>query len=294
MSAGVCGKRVGFEEIFGSSPKRFRCSGYESPNSSSDPGSRPDDRVSTFSALDPELRTSVVDTNEDFKESSNALASDLEERNKQYGFDCVRTGNCTDETATCSQISDYNVEDVNKQKFYDRNAVNGPEWTDLFVHEMTSAMNIDDAKAPFFREPTCLLPSTIYMLIGFLLDMIIKQIEHASLKEHLRSLLDNNQILRRTVAIQHERNIEQEGKEREVQHLKLTLNQYIEQARTLEVCFFSTSASIKCQHTVFVMIFDSTFLFRMQLNNYTLRLHLQRAQAQQSSSIKGQFPPDIY
>lgn len=46
-----------------------------------------------------------------------------------------------------SQISDYNVEDVNKQNFYDRNAVNSPEWTDLFVHEMTSAMNIDDAKA---------------------------------------------------------------------------------------------------------------------------------------------------
>lgn len=82
------------------------------------------------------------------------------------------------------------------------------------------------------------------MLIGFLPDMIIKQIEHASLKEHLRSLLDNNQILRRDVAIQHERNIEQEGKEREVQHLKLTLNQYIEQARTLEVCFFSTSTEV--------------------------------------------------
>ncbi|KAA3455083.1 CUE domain-containing protein [Gossypium australe] len=278
MSAGVCGKRVGFEEIFGSSPKRFRCSGYESPNSSSDPGSRPDDRVSTFSALDPEVHfifflTSVVDTNEDFKESSNALSSDLEERNKQYGFDCVRTGNCTDETATCSQISDYNVEDVNKQKFYDRNAVNSPEWTDLFVHEMTSAMNMDDAKARTAR----ILEAFERRVVAN--KRAAEEIEHASLKEHLRSLLDNNQILRRAVAIQHERNIEQEGKEREVQHLKLTLNQYIEQARTLEVCFFSTSASNKCQHT---------------LNNYTLRLHLQRAQAQQSSSIKGQFPPDIY
>lgn len=157
---------------------------------------------------------------------------------------------------------------------------------------MTSAVNIDDARARAARileaferrvvankraaeevilksfyfdiklfsgnQLVCCLTSTIYMLIGFLLDMIIKQIEHASLKEHLRSLLDNNQILRRVVAIQHERNVEQEGKEREVQHVKLMLNQYIEQARTLEVCFFSTSASIKCQHTVFVMILVSS------------------------------------
>ncbi|MFQ6632073.1 hypothetical protein Gotur_008393 [Gossypium turneri] len=260
MSAGVCGKRVGFEEIFGSSPKRFRCSGYESPNSSSDPGSRPDDRVSTFSALDPELRTSVVDKNEDFKESSNALSSDLEERNKQYGFDCVRTGNCTDETATCSQISDYNVEDVNKQKFYDRNAVNCPEWTDLFVHEMTSAMNIDDAKARAAR----ILEAFERRVVAnkrAAEEVILKSFYFVIKLFSGNQLVYNNQILRRTVAIQHERNIEQEGKEREVQHLKLTLNQ---------------------------------FLFRMQLNNYTLRLHLQRAQAQQSSSIKGQFPPDIY
>ncbi|GMI71325.1 hypothetical protein like AT5G02510 [Hibiscus trionum] len=252
MSAGVCGKRVGFEEIFGSSPKRFRCSGFESPNPSSDPGSRPDDRVSTFSALDPELRTSVVrnhdNKNEDFKESSNAFFSDPEERNK-HSFDSVRTGNCTDETATCSQISGYNVE-------YNGNAVDSPKWTDLFVQEMASAMNMDDAKVRAARILEAFEGSVVAN------KRAAEEIEHASLEEHFRSLLDNNQILRRAVAIQHERNVEQEGKEREVQQLKLTLNQYIEQARTLE------------------------------LNNYTLRLHLQRAE--QSSSINGQFPPDIY
>ncbi|KAK8553702.1 hypothetical protein V6N13_072644 [Hibiscus sabdariffa] len=253
MSAGVCGKRVGFEEIFGSSPKRFRCSSFESPNPSSDPGSRPDDRVSTFSALDPELRTSVVrnrdNKSEDFMESPNAFFSDLEERNKQLNFDSVRTGSCTDETATCSQISGYNVE-------YNRNAVDSPEWTDLFVQEMASAMNMDDAKARAARILEAFEGSVVAN------KRAAEEIEHASLKEHLRSLLDNNQILRRAVAIQHERSVEQEGKEREVQQLKLTLSQYIEQARTLE------------------------------LNNYTLRLHLQRSQ--QSSSINEQFPPDIY
>ncbi|KAK8708964.1 hypothetical protein V6N13_059999 [Hibiscus sabdariffa] len=249
MSAGVCGKRVGFDEIFGSSPKRFRCSSFESPNPSSDPGSRPDDRVPTFSDLDPEFRTSGVQNNEDFKESSNVFSPDLEERSKHHSFDSVRTGNCTDETATCSQISDYNVE-------YNGNAVDGPNWTDLFVQEMASAMNTDDAKSRAARILEAFEGSVVAN------KRAAAEIEHVSLKEHLRSLLDNNQILRRAVAIQHERNVEQEGKEREVQHLKLTLNQYIEQARTLE------------------------------LNNYTLRLHLQRAQ--QSSSINDQFPPDIY
>lgn len=63
----------------------------------------------------------------------------------------------------------------------------------------------------------------------------MKQPEHASMKEHLQSLLNDNQILKRAVAIQHERNIEQEEKTREVQNLKLLLNQYQEQIRSLEV-----------------------------------------------------------
>ncbi|KAK8512278.1 hypothetical protein V6N13_097071 [Hibiscus sabdariffa] len=242
MSAGVCGKRVGFAEIFGSSPKRFRCSSFESPNPSSGPGSRPDDLVSTFSAFDPELRTSVIQNHDN---------SDLEETNKQHNFDSVRTGSCTDETATCSQISGYNVE-------YDRNAVDSPRWMDLFVQEMASATNMDNAKARAARILEAFEGSVVAN------KRAAEEIEHASLKEHLRSLRDNNQILRRAVAIQHERNVEQEGKEREVQQLKLTLSQYIEQARTLE------------------------------LNNYTLRLHLQRSQQSSCSSINEQFPPDIY
>ncbi|XVF07736.1 hypothetical protein REPUB_Repub06bG0165700 [Reevesia pubescens] len=153
MSAGVCGKRVGFEEMFGSSPKRFRCSRFESPQLSSDPGSRLDDPVSTmfqmFPALDPELRTSVVRNHnnkiEDPRESLNALSSDLEERNKPHSFDSVRIGNCTDfphdVADTCSQMSEQNVEDVNniKQKFDNGTAVDSPKWVDLFVHKMMSA-----------------------------------------------------------------------------------------------------------------------------------------------------------
>lgn len=270
MSAGVCGKRAGFEEIFGSSPKRFRCSSFESPNPSSDPGSRPDDPVATmlqmFPAFDPELMTpTLINHNnkiENPRESSKAVSSDLEERNMPQSFDSARIGNCTDipldESATCSQMSEQHVEDVNniKEKLDTGTAVDCPKWVDLFVHEMMNATNVDDARGRAARILEAFEGSITAN------KRAAEEIESASLKEHLHCLLDNNQILRRAVAIQHERNLEQEGKEREVQHLKLTLSQYLEQVRTLE------------------------------LNNYTLRLHLQRAQ--ESNSIQGQFPPDIY
>lgn len=61
------------------------------------------------------------------------------------------------------------------------------------------------------------------------------QMEQASLKEHLQNLLKDNQILKRAVAIQHDRNLEQEEKAREVQQLKDVIRQYQEQIRALEV-----------------------------------------------------------
>lgn len=65
----------------------------------------------------------------------------------------------------------------------------------------------------------------------------MEQLEHASLKEHLQSLLNDNQILKKAVSIQHERHLEQEQKEKEVQLLKLVISQYQDQARNLEVIF---------------------------------------------------------
>ena len=65
------------------------------------------------------------------------------------------------------------------------------------------------------------------------------QLEHASLKEHLQNLLRDNQILKRAVAIQHDRNLEQEERAREVQQLKDVIRQYQEQVRALEVDTFT-------------------------------------------------------
>lgn len=66
----------------------------------------------------------------------------------------------------------------------------------------------------------------------------MEQLEHASLKEHLQSLLNDNQILKRAVAIQHERNLEQEERTKGVEQQKHLLSQYQEQVRSLEVTFY--------------------------------------------------------
>lgn len=58
------------------------------------------------------------------------------------------------------------------------------------------------------------------------------------LKEQIEVLLRDNIILKRAVAIQHERQKENDEKNQEVQHLKQLLGQYQEQFRTLEVSAF--------------------------------------------------------
>lgn len=61
-------------------------------------------------------------------------------------------------------------------------------------------------------------------------------------------MLNDNQILKRAVAIQHERHLEQEEKDKEVQHLKLVISQYQEQVRNLEVTFLTFRVLIPSSH----------------------------------------------
>jgi hypothetical protein len=55
------------------------------------------------------------------------------------------------------------------------------------------------------------------------------------LKEQIEVVLRENAILKRAVAIQHDRQKEQEERNQEVQHLRQMVSQYQEQVRTLEV-----------------------------------------------------------
>lgn len=55
------------------------------------------------------------------------------------------------------------------------------------------------------------------------------------LKEQIEVLIRENTILKRAVAIQHERQKEYEDRNQEMQHLKQLVAQYQEQLKTLEV-----------------------------------------------------------
>ncbi|XP_010253231.1 PREDICTED: uncharacterized protein LOC104594581 isoform X2 [Nelumbo nucifera] len=290
MSAGVCGKRLGFEEIFGSSTptssaKRARCSSFGSPIRSADFGFGSEDKVSLLLRMFPSMDREVVRAEiffvlsflvvetvlnthnhniEDAIESLHALClGSISAKNEAQNLDPMVIANCPtgfrsahpgNESCQISEQETENLED-NNSTCEGKNAASGTAWIDIFVQEMMNATDLDDARG---RAAT--------ILEAFERNVVAQartlEEEIASLRENLQSLLKDNQILKRAVAIQHERNLEQEEKVREVQQLKNLISQYQEQVRTLE------------------------------LNNYTLKLHLQRAQ--ESSSIPGHFHPDVF
>uniref|UniRef100_A0A5B6ZYD9 CUE domain-containing protein n=1 Tax=Davidia involucrata TaxID=16924 RepID=A0A5B6ZYD9_DAVIN len=138
--------------------------------------------------------------------------------------------------------------------------MDGAEWVELFVREMMSASNMDDARARASRalevlEKSICARSTAEAAQSF-------QQENIMLKEQLEALIHENTILKRAVSIQHERQKEFEDRSQELHHLKQLVSQYQEQLRTLEV------------------------------DNYALTMHLK--QAQQSNSIPGRFHPDVF
>jgi len=72
------------------------------------------------------------------------------------------------------------------------------------------------------------------MTSAFLAFDIVQQ-EITSLKEQLQCVLRDNQILKKAVSLQHQKNLENEEKLKEVPQLKHIIGQYQEQIRTLEV-----------------------------------------------------------
>ncbi|KAI3701507.1 hypothetical protein L6452_26640 [Arctium lappa] len=137
--------------------------------------------------------------------------------------------------------------------------VDGADWVDLFVREMLSASNMDDARTRASRALELLEKSIRERVTTEARGL---QQENLMMKEHLQSLIQENSVLKRAVAIQHERQKEFEDKGQELHNLKQMVSQYQEQLRTLEV------------------------------NNYSLTMHLK--QAQQGSSIPGHFHPDVF
>ncbi|PKI32002.1 uncharacterized protein LOC116199372 [Punica granatum] len=136
----------------------------------------------------------------------------------------------------------------------------GAEWVKAFVNQMMSSTTLEDARA---RATNALevLERSISTRVG---AEAIKSFhkETVMLKEQLEVSVRENAILKRAVAIQHERQKEYDEKNLELQHLKQLVSQYQEQLRVLEV------------------------------NNYALRMHLR--QAEQSNAWPGRFHPDVF
>jgi hypothetical protein len=108
------------------------------------------------------------------------------------------------------------------------------------------------------------------------------------LKEQLSIILRENAVLKRGVAIQHERQKEFDVRTQEADSLKQLVLQYQEQLKTLEVLPVITSSNF--DHSVQKV--KSGNCGSLQINNYALRVHLK--QAQQNNSMPGRFPPDVF
>ncbi|XP_078444950.1 uncharacterized protein LOC144714136 isoform X1 [Wolffia australiana] len=299
MSAGICGKRLWIEEIFGSSSapssaKKSRCSHVGSPVRSFKFGLGQEEKISALLRMFPSMdrkgvllcgfggafSRSLHDLgDENYAALSCWVVETVLNSHDQKIDDAINSLHslCLGEISAPSEIpssiplsisEDQPVEATVHTQIQDIHKNNtqtnlGPEsipegssWVDILVHEMMEASDWSDVRARVSK-----------VLLGFESHIINHstspdQMETASLKEHLQCLLRDNQILKRAVGIQHERNLELEEKSKEVQHLRHVISQYQEQVRSLE------------------------------MNNYTLKIHLQRAQ--DARSIPNHFNPDIF
>ncbi|KAG6486927.1 uncharacterized protein LOC122009294 [Zingiber officinale] len=138
--------------------------------------------------------------------------------------------------------------------------VDGPGWVELLLKELTSASDMNDAKTRASKILEMFEKFVAAHAIHEPLDSLCK--ENKNWKEQVEVLLHENNILKRAVAIQHERQKTFDTQDEEVQQLKQMLSQYKEQIKILE------------------------------MNNYALGMHLKLAQ--ESSLLPGRPHPDVF
>ncbi|KAK8501328.1 hypothetical protein V6N13_027027 [Hibiscus sabdariffa] len=278
MSAIVSGKRSFFEELSASPPvsKRIRCSSRFSSSSSSSSSFSPlppplfliDQLIAIFPEMDKQVLERVLEECGDDLDSAirclNELRLGSADRNAAAAADdktvVELNGNDRLQAQGVAPIVANGDVPAKEQTAPEVLSMDGSEWVELFVREMMNASNIDDARARASRALE-VLEKSICAQAGAEVAQNFYQ-ENKMLKEQLEGLIHENTILKRAVAVQHERQKEYENQSQELQHLKQLASQYQEQLRTLEV------------------------------NNYALTMHLK--QAQQSSSIPGHFNPDVF
>uniref|UniRef100_M4EMX1 CUE domain-containing protein n=1 Tax=Brassica campestris TaxID=3711 RepID=M4EMX1_BRACM len=141
--------------------------------------------------------------------------------------------------------------------------LDGTEWVELFVREMMSASDMNDAKDRASRALQALDKSIKARAGADAAMQSSLQQENSMLKQQLEATVQENSLLKRAVVTQQKRQRETEDESQELQGLRRMVSQYQEQLRTLEV------------------------------NNYALTLHLKQA-LQNNSSIPGRFHPDVF
>ncbi|GLJ26259.1 hypothetical protein SUGI_0504620 [Cryptomeria japonica] len=248
----VCGKRSFVEDssnVDSSYPisKKFRCSTVNSPVCGFSSGSRPPNPTA---GADGDCNTILYQNiNIPATDSSRKTGSDLghpiQSLQKSQRFE--------------DQIPSIDGTVVSAPVY---TAGSGSEWVELLLREMQNACNMDDARV----RSSSVLQAFEKAIVGSTLDDLHK--ENTVLKDRVEGLSHDNNILKRAVAIQHERlRQNEESRGRELQELKKCISEYEERIRGLE------------------------------LNNYALTAHLHQADAQQSNSILGGFhhsPPDVF
>ncbi|XP_074274009.1 uncharacterized protein LOC141597443 [Silene latifolia] len=266
MSAILCGKR---SSIFEDSPsstspvsKRIRCSSFSPPRSSpssSSPFLLLDHLLSIFPFMDNKLIEQVLENSGHDLDLAIKSLNDLRlgctvnDLPPPTAF----TNTPTQPPSAHGDEGSVSAKDTSPSEDL---PVDGVEWVELFVREMSVASDVNDARIRATRaleafEKSICARANAQTAQNF-------QQENLMLKGQVESLLQENGILKRAVSIQHERQKEFEAKSGEVQQLKQLLSQCQEHIRTLEV------------------------------NNYALGMHLK--QAQQNNTIPGRFNPDVF
>ncbi|PSS17835.1 Desmoplakin like [Actinidia chinensis var. chinensis] len=269
MSAVVCGKRSFFEDLPSSpqsaSPpasKRLRCSSSSSPVRFS-PFSNSPSLIDQLRALLPNMEDQLLERALD--ECGNDINAAIKRLHElSLGYTAGNANSAEESNANmekCTTTTDGDTTPPADPSVQDNLPMGGAEWVELFVREMMSATSIDDARSRATRVLESLEKSISECAGAEAAQSYHK--DHVMLREQIEIVLRENTILKRAVAIQHERQKEYDDRNQEVQHLKQMLSQYQEQLRTLEV------------------------------NNYALTMHLRQAQ-QSNNSVPGRFNPDVF
>ncbi|KAK9130645.1 hypothetical protein Sjap_011132 [Stephania japonica] len=276
MSAILCRKRSFFEDLPTSPPilKRSRCSPIRispprfnaanvfSPRASS-PSSQSADQSHTASLL-PHLQSLFPNTDKELLwRALEECGDDMDSSIKRLNELCVASAeenlrsSVAKEEISLQVTGGVSPQDLSSADFSPQK---GSDWVELFVKEMINASSLDDARTRASRVLEFLEKSIRDHVGAEIVENTQK--ENMILKGQMEVVLRENTILKRAVAIQHERQKDYDEKNVEREQLKQLLAQCQEQLRKLEV------------------------------NNYALTMHLK--QSQQNSSIPGRFHPDIF